>query len=112
MVFSRHELSEGLLSQNPLAASVSRSYFGPRSGDLFLIFEPFAVNVEAETETVHGTPWTYDSQVPLVLWGSPFESGVYVSPCHPIDLAPTLAVALGLNLPSDAQGRPLREAFK
>src|SRR5437016_12564506 len=112
VVFSRHELSEGLLSQNPLAASVSRSYFGPRSGDLFLIFEPFAVNVEAETETVHGTPWTYDSQVPLVLWGSPFESGVYVSPCHPIDLAPTLAVALGLNLPSDAQGRPLREAFK
>ena len=112
MAFTRHELSEGLLPQNPLAAGVSKSYFGPRSGDLFLTFEPFAVNVEGEIGTAHGTPWNYDAQVPLLLWGSPFEPGVYVSPCHPIDLAPTLAVALGLNLPSDAQGRPLREALK
>ena len=112
MALTRQELSEGRLPQNPLADGVSKSYFGPRSGDLFLIFDPFSVNVDGETETRHGSPWNYDAQVPLILWGSSFKPGVYVYPCHPIDLAPTLAVALGLNMPSDAQGRPLREALK
>ena len=112
MALTRQELSEGRLPQNPLADGVSKSYFGPRSGDLFVIFDPFSVNVDGETETRHGSPWNYDAQVPLILWGSSFKPGVYVYPCHPIDLAPTLAVALGLNMPSDAQGRPLREALK
>jgi predicted AlkP superfamily pyrophosphatase or phosphodiesterase len=112
MVLTRYQLSEGLLPLNPLSASVSKSFFSPRSGDLFVVFDPFAVPVRGETQTTHGSPWNYDAQVPLLLWGSAFEPGVYVFPCHPVDLAPTLAVALGLNQTSGAQGRPLGEALK
>jgi len=64
------------------------------------------------TGTNHGTPWNYDAQVPLVFWGRAFRAGTYTTPVQPIDLASTLAAALGVTQPSDAQGRPLSLILK
>jgi len=64
------------------------------------------------TGTSHGTPWNYDAQVPLVFWGQAFKPGTYTTPAQPIDLASTLAAALGVTQPSDAQGPPLSFILK
>ncbi len=77
-----------------------------------MVQDPFAVTIPPGTGSNHGAPWNYDAQVPLILWGSVFKPGTYAVPCEPIDLAPTLAVALGLTQPSGAQGRPLSIALK
>ncbi len=77
-----------------------------------LIGSPYSIPVETQVNTTHGTPWNYDAQVPMVLWGSAFKPGVYSTPVQPIDLAATLAVALGITQPSGTQGRPLTEALK
>jgi arylsulfatase A-like enzyme len=66
---------------------------------------------DRDTSTTHGSPWDYDAQVPLVLWGAVFKPGTYRDPVQTIDLAPTLAAALGLDQPSGAQGRPLSQAL-
>jgi predicted AlkP superfamily pyrophosphatase or phosphodiesterase len=110
--FTRTQLLTGALPRSPLGRKAANSFHSQRSGDVFLILDPYALPVAEETGSTHGAPWSYDTQVPLVLWGDAFKPGIYTSPCEPIDLAPTLAVALGLTQPSGAQGRPLTAALK
>jgi hypothetical protein len=66
----------------------------------------------ARQRTTHGSPWNYDAQVPLILWGSAFKPGFYATKCEPTDLAGTLAARLGLTQPSGSEGTPLTVALK
>ena len=110
--FTSTQLTAGDIGQSPLARKAANAFEKRRGGDIFLILDPFAVPSDGETETTHGSLWDYDAQVPLLLWGSAFRPGVYALPCETIDLAPTLAAALGLNQTSGAQGHPLTAALK
>ena len=110
--FSRAQLMTGNLPNSPLARKASNSFNPQRGGDIFLILNPYAVPVKDPTGTTHGSPWSYDAQVPMILWGSAFKPGVYATPCQPIDLVATLAAVLGLSQPSGTLGAPLTEAIK
>jgi predicted AlkP superfamily pyrophosphatase or phosphodiesterase len=110
--FTRTQLLTGNLPGTPLARKAFNSFNSQRSGDILYLLDAFAVPVLGDIETTHGSVWNYDGQVPMVFWGGAFKPGHYASPSQPIDLAPTLAVALGLTQPSGAQGRPLTEALK
>jgi len=108
----RTQLLNGSLPSSPFARAASNSFNPLRGGDVFVVLDPYAVPVSGSRETTHGSPWNYDSQVPLLLWGSAFKPGVYFSRCQPIDLAATLAAALGLTQPSGSQGSPLEPAIR
>ena len=110
--FTQTQMMSGNIPRTPLARKVVNSFNPKRSGDVFLIPMPFAVVTGKMTGTNHGTPWNYDAQVPLVFWGRAFKPGTYTAPVQPIDLASTLAAALGLTQPSDAQGHPLTEILR
>jgi predicted AlkP superfamily pyrophosphatase or phosphodiesterase len=110
--FTRTQFLAGRLPHTPLARKAANSYNPTRSGDVFLIPQPFAVVTNSMTGTSHGTPWNYDAQVPLVFWGQAFKPGIYTIPAQPIDLASTLAAALGVTQPSDAQGQPLTSILR
>jgi arylsulfatase A-like enzyme len=49
--------------------------------------------------------------VPLCFYGPQFRAGVFEGPVESVDLAPTLARAMGVAQPSSATGRVLAEAF-
>lgn len=110
--FTREQILSGNLPASPIARKVSNSFNAQRAGDVFVVLDPYFLPVSSPTNSTHGSPWNYDAQVPLVLWGSAFKPGVYFNHCQPIDLAATLAAALGLTQPSGTQGRPLVEAIK
>ncbi len=110
--FTRTEFMTGSLPNNPIARKAANSFNSKRSGDVFLVLMPFAVPSSFATGTTHGTPWNYDTQVPLIFWGSAFKPGFYATPCQPTDLAATLAARLGLTQPSGAQGTPLASSLK
>ena len=110
--FTRTQLLTGRLPLSPLARAASNSFNPKRGGDVFVVLDPYAVPVSGSRGTTHGSPWNYDSQVPLLLWGSAFRPGVYFNQCQPIDLAATLAATLGLAQPSGSQGSPLVVAIK
>jgi hypothetical protein len=57
-----------------------------------------------ERDAQHGTPWEYDARIPVVLYGTPFRAGRFDNPVAAVDLAPTLAAALGLPVPADLDG--------
>lgn len=59
----------------------------------------------------YGSLYDYDVRVPLCFYGPQFRAEVFESPVEAVDLAPTLARALGVATPSSAAGRVLGEAF-
>ena len=97
-----------------LLGKVCRSYHPDRGGDLYLVFKRHWMSGLAGSSkgTTHGSPYCYDTHVPLILWGHPFRAGTYEAPVSPADLPVTLAAALGIRAPSLATGRVLTEALK
>jgi len=88
-----------------------RSSSPGRTPDLDLVPFPFALPDMERGGTTHGTPFTYDTQVPLILVGSPFVPGEYYQRCSPADMSVTLAAMLHVHAPALATGRVLLEAF-
>jgi hypothetical protein len=78
-----------------------------RSGDLFVVAR-YGVLVDpyAGKGSSHGTPWEYDTHVPMIFWGGGITPRAVSAPSTPYDLAPTLARRLGIDLP-DATGTAL-----
>jgi predicted AlkP superfamily pyrophosphatase or phosphodiesterase len=87
-------------------AAYERNRFEGRSPDLFIVPTPFAI-VGEDAPATHGTPWSYDRRVPLLLAGGPFRARIDPTPCTPADVAPTLAAALHIPPPAGATGRVL-----
>ena len=93
------------------AEACRRGTFAGRSPDLLILAAPFTL-VDPTAVAQHGTPYSYDAHVPLVLFGTAFRAGVYHGQVSPIDLAPTLAAALGITPPALSSGRVLFEALR
>jgi hypothetical protein len=60
----------------------------------------------------HQTPHSYDTHVPLIFFGPPFRAGRYAEPVRTVDLAPTLAAALGVRPSETLDGVVLRRALR
>ena len=67
--------------------------------------------LRATAGTTHGTPYSYDAHIPLVLMGPGITPGGYPRTVALNDLAPTLATLLGVENPSGSSGRVLAEAL-
>ena len=112
-VFTRAELT-GCRPGPELPGKVCLSYHPERGGDLYLVFKRYWMNELSAIPkaTTHGSPYDYDTHVPLILSGRPFRAGTYEAPVSPADLPVTLAAALGIRTPSLATGRVLTEALR
>jgi arylsulfatase A-like enzyme len=60
----------------------------------------------------HGTYHDYDRTVPIVFMGPRVKAGSYPTPCGPEDIAPTLALLLGLEYPLQDADRLLSEMIE
>jgi len=111
--FTRTQLSGGAVSQaNAVARRVIHGFNARRSGDVILISEPFRYLSDYVATATHGTPYSYDTHVPLIIMGGGVAPGRYRQPASPADIAPTLASVIGVQPPSSATGRVLTEALR
>ncbi|RPI28370.1 MAG: alkaline phosphatase family protein [Acidobacteria bacterium] len=113
-VCTRSQLENGQLPATDMARKVIRSWCPMRSGELFVIgsqywYLPSEGDVTAAT---HGSPYGYDTNVPIVLLGRSVKAGRYPGKVDVIDLVPTLAHLLSITPPEDAEGRVLIEALE
>jgi hypothetical protein len=103
------------LAQQRAAGNHTRSelsYDPERSGQVFYVLAPYLLPSARPEGTTHGSPWTYDTHVPLLLFGSGVKPGRYGEVVGVADLAPTLSTLLGIPTPHGSQGRVLREALR
>jgi len=109
-VYTAQELASGAVQQDFISRAFSLSYYGPRSGDLFLLQEPYYL-FDA-TGTSHGVPYAYDTHVPVLFMGPGIKPGTYSGAIAVNDIAPTLAALLGATEPSGSIGRVLSEMLQ
>jgi hypothetical protein len=86
-------------------------YFADRSGDVLFFLGEHVVLSADRTGTGHGTPYSYDGVVPLALSGKGVRPGVYRAEIRAVDVAPTVAAALEIPLPSKCEGSARGEAL-
>jgi hypothetical protein len=106
-------LDAGRVTDTPLIRSIMNSHHPQRSGDIFVVFEPhwFINDFDGlEVASTHGSPWRYDTYVPLIFAGSGLSPQTVYTPVRSVDVAVTLAEIAGTGQPSGASGRVLGEA--
>jgi predicted AlkP superfamily pyrophosphatase or phosphodiesterase len=117
--YGRTRILEGRLPPTDVALRVARSFHPKVSGDVVLVSEPFwvpgksldpGVKGAGLSGTTHGSPYAYDTQVPLLLAGPGVRPGRFAARVSTLDLAPTLADLLGVLQPAGSEGRVLAEA--
>jgi Type I phosphodiesterase / nucleotide pyrophosphatase len=105
-VYTRQQLLGGNAS-DPVGRRVLNGFYARRSADLEVLLEPYWLF--SETGTSHGTPFGYDTHIPLIFMGAGIRAGVYQRPVALNDVAPTLAAILEIEPPAGSVGRPLPE---
>ena len=91
---------------------IRNNYHPVRSGDIYIVQEPYWFNFDKGPVTgMHGSPWNYDTHVPVIFSGPGISSGITYRRVQPADVAPTLAALMGMSPPASAQGSVLPEVF-
>jgi predicted AlkP superfamily pyrophosphatase or phosphodiesterase len=107
-------LREGSLPDNALMRAVLNNYHPDRSGDIYVVFKPewFINDMDGLSVTVtHGSPWRYDTFVPILFAGWDIAPQTVSRRVHTIDVALTLAAVAGTRPPSGATGQVLLEVL-
>jgi predicted AlkP superfamily pyrophosphatase or phosphodiesterase len=76
------------------------------SGDVLLVLEPGWL-VGGQRGTTHGSGYSYDTHVPIAFYGWGIKNGKSASYATVTDIAPTLAVLLGIRMPNGTTGQPI-----
>jgi predicted AlkP superfamily pyrophosphatase or phosphodiesterase len=109
--FTRSQLMRRAISPgDTIARRVLHGFYPTRSGDVILVYEAFRY-FETTIPVTHGSPYSYDTHVPLILMGASFRAGHYLEAAAPSDIAPTLASILRIQAPSNSMGRVLTECL-
>jgi hypothetical protein len=87
----------------------ARAYFPGRTGQLLIVPRQgdFITRPDPNVAYMHGSPWSYDVSIPLMFAGPAVRTGLFSTPAAQQDVAPTLAAALGVQMPPTATGRVL-----
>lgn len=105
----RDDLEANHFDADPIGRRAAFSFDRDRSGDVMVVFKPYWIASNGTTS--HGSGYSYDTHVPVLLMGKGIVPGEYLQPASPTDIAPTLAFLAGITLPR-ASGRVLAEALE
>jgi arylsulfatase A-like enzyme len=105
-VLRTDQLSEA--SRDPMIRSAALSYMPSRNGELMVVPKEywFLSSRAVGAATTHGSPYDYDTHVPVIFFGGAVKSGRSTAAVTPADIAPSLGDLAGVKLPM-AEGRAL-----
>ena len=82
------------------------SFMAERSGDVVVVLDraitPIPVPVAGAFVATHGSVWDYDRRVPMLFWRKGMTGFEQPNPVETVDIAPTLAAAIGLKVDDGA----------
>ena len=110
--FPSSRLRQGSLPENALTRAVLNNYNPDRSGDIYVVFNPgwFINDFDGLSVTVtHGSPWRYDTYVPIAFAGYGLSPQTVSRRVHTVDVASTLAALADTRPPDGAAGDVLLE---
>ena len=108
-------IKRGAAPENALIRAVRNNYNTARSGNVYVIFKPgtFINDFDGLSAAVtHGSPWRYDTYVPVIFAGYGLEPQTAKRRIHTVDVAITLSNVVGALPPSGAAGDVLIEVVE
>jgi predicted AlkP superfamily pyrophosphatase or phosphodiesterase len=107
--YTEATLRQGNYGEDGIKGKVIRGFHAKRSGDIVYILEPGWTESESTRGTTHGSPYAYDTHIPVLFYGNGIKKGSS-SQLHAItDIAPTIAVLLQIKFPNGVTGQPVSE---
>ncbi len=92
--------------------TLRKGYMPSRSGDFYIQLMPGWISQYYEKGgTTHGSPYTYDTQVPIIFFGANIPARNNYRRVWVEDIAPTVCSLLKIARPSACTGRPIQEVF-
>jgi hypothetical protein len=87
----------------------ARGYFPGRSGQVMVVAREgdIITRDEPDIRYMHGSPWPYDTSIPMFFAGRNVRPGSYAVPAVQQDVAVTIAAILGAAMPPTTSGRVL-----
>ncbi|NCP45474.1 MAG: alkaline phosphatase family protein, partial [Flavobacteriales bacterium] len=95
-----------------ILANVQRGFHQVRSGDVLFVLASGWINKWTKKGTTHGSPYNYDTHVPLLWYGTNIKQGKKTEQVAIADIAATLSVMLHIALPSACDGKAIEELVK
>lgn len=108
-VYTRAQLLNSSGISDAIGRRVVQGYHSSRGGDLVVLLDPYYQY--GSGTTTHGSPFGYDTHVPVIFMGPGINAGRYHSGIVVNDIAPTLATILDIEIPSGSEGKILSEIF-
>jgi predicted AlkP superfamily pyrophosphatase or phosphodiesterase len=94
-----------------LVSRIDANRHTTRSGNIYIAQDPYWFVLESGPIAVmHGSPWRYDTYVPIIFAGMGIDAQRVDRLVHPADVAPTIAAILGISPPAGSSGTVLVEA--
>ena len=103
---SRSELLEGRCADTPIRRQIRRNFHSDRSGAVHLIPDQYwflhSTDEAAKMglpglAAIHGSPWSYDTYVPIFFAGHEVSPRTITRRVATTDVAPTIAAYLGIK---------------
>ncbi|RZU40127.1 alkaline phosphatase family protein [Edaphobacter modestus] len=105
--YTRTQLMKHEGAHSQIDEYIARAFYPQRGPDVLVVLKPYYLF--GKEGTSHGSPYDYDSHVPLLFWGGGVAPGVYSETVGISDVAPTLAAILRIQAPSGTVGHILPE---
>lgn len=98
----------------PFIDLIQRGIHPRRSGDVLFHLDPswLPESYFAQAGATHGSPYAYDTHVPLLWYGWKVPQGESVAPVSITDIAPTLAALLRIAEPNGTTGKVIQALFE
>ena len=109
-LYTHSQLENGEIA-GELGERALLSFFPGRSGDIFFQLKENWI-FHGPTGTNHGSPWKYNTHVPLLFYGSGIKPGFYEEAVSIADIVPTVAHIIKVDMPEEVQGKVLEGALK
>lgn len=96
------------------AAMVQRAFMPARCGDVYYVLRPAHANTAsgyARKGMDHGSPWNYDTHVPVLFYGKGVRPGEVLRRTAITDVAPTVSAIVGMTMPDAAIGNAVPEVI-
>ncbi len=109
--FTATTLKTTFFTEN-IQATIQRGFNQKRSGDVIYVLASGWINAGYTTGCTHGSPYQYDTRVPLLWYGFKIPTGETNNKVNITDVAATVAALLNINAPSACTGNPIKELVK
>ncbi len=111
-VYTRPELANPETPVRPYLRLFQNAYHDQRGPDLFIREHERVIVTSGKSGTTHGSPYSYDTHVPLILMGPGIPAVHVTDSVRTVDLAPTLCDLLGVSRDASFDGASLADRLR